>query len=95
MLVVIKVFRAFYPLIVGQVATDNTTTMYYINKQGGTYSLLLLYLVIHLWEWCYDYHVFPVSIHVSAEDKDIADRLSCMTVQTHEWECNISIFSLI
>ena len=97
-LVVIKAFRAFYPLVVGrgvQVAPYNMTTLYYINKQGGTHSLPLLYLAIHLWEWCYNHHIFPVAIHVSTEDNDVADRLSRLTTQTHEWILNDSMFSHI
>ena len=76
-------------------ATDNLTTLYYINKQGGTHSLTLLYLAIHLWEWCYDHHIFPVAVHVSTEDNNVADRLSCLNTQTYEWVLDDFVFSRI
>ena len=93
-LAVIKALRAFYPLVVGcrmQVATDNITTLYYINKQGGTHSLSLLYLAIHLWEWCYNHHIFPIAIHVSTEDNDVADHLSRLATRV----LNDSVFAHI
>uniref|UniRef100_A0ABM5FXC1 ribonuclease H n=1 Tax=Pogona vitticeps TaxID=103695 RepID=A0ABM5FXC1_9SAUR len=95
MLAVIKAFRAFLPIVQGrgvQVITDNTTTMHYINKQGGTRSQSLLYLTIHLWEWCYLHHVFPVAIHISTTANTLADRLSRLPYQTHEWELNPRVF---
>lgn len=64
LLAVIKVFLSFQTMLVGkgiQVTTDNTTTLHYINKQGGTHSLTLLYLTVHLWEWCYANHIYPCS----------------------------------
>lgn len=56
LLAVIKAFRAFEPPIAGQaiqLVADNTTVMFYVNKQGGTHLPSLLYLTMHLWEWCY------------------------------------------
>ena len=35
----------------GHVATDNTTVVFYINKQGGTQSHSLLHLVVDLFLW--------------------------------------------
>lgn len=61
---VIKAFRSIKTLIAGrgvQLVTDNTTFMYYINKQGGTHCLSLLYLAFVLWEWCYARRVFGCS----------------------------------
>ena len=90
-----KAFKAFLPLVQGQgvqVVTDNTTAMYYLNKQGGTCSRSLLLLTVILWEWCYWHHVFPVAIHVATEDNELADKLSRLTWQTHKWELNDSVF---
>ncbi|XP_078242251.1 uncharacterized protein LOC140708067 [Pogona vitticeps] len=92
---VIKAVRAFLPLLHGQaiqVVTDNTTTMHYINKQGGTCSLRLLYLAVLLWEYCYTNHIFPVAVHVPTADNQLADALSRLTTQTHEWELDPSVF---
>ena len=95
LLAVIKAFRSFLPLLRGrgvQLVTDNTTTMHYVNKQGGTRSHSLLYLSILLWEWCYRHHIYPVAIHVATEDNTVADTLSRLQHQTHEWELNPLVF---
>ena len=87
MLAVIKAFRAFLPLLrdkAVQVVTDNITTMFYLNKQGGTRSKSLLLLTIHLWEWCYQRHIFPVAIHISTSDNQLVDELSRCSFQSHE-----------
>ena len=79
LLAIIKVFHAFLLLMRGrvvQLATDNTTALFYVNKQGGTHSPSLLYLAVDLWEWCYSNHVFPVAVHISTEDNTLTDRLS-------------------
>ena len=51
----------------------------------------LLYLAVVLWEWCYK-HVFPIAIHISTEENDLADWLSRVPKQTHEWELDTSTF---
>ena len=93
---VIKAFRAFLPLLHGravQLVTDNTTTMHYINKQGGTHSMTLLYLAVILWEYCYTHHIFPIAVYVSTADNYLADSLSRLPTQTHEWELDTTVFS--
>ena len=95
---VIKAFRAFRRLVQGrgvQVVTDNTTTMYYINKQGSTRSISLLHLAVILWEWCYKHHVFPIAIHISTEENELADWLSRLPKQSHEWELDTPTFQEI
>ena len=95
-LAVFKALKAFFPLVRGrgvQVVTDNTTAMYYINKQGGTHSPSLLFLTVTLWEWCYQNHVFPVAVHLSTEDNFLADQLSRRLDQMHEWELDMSVFN--
>lgn len=79
LLTVIKAFRPFETLISGravQLVTNNTTVMYYVDKQGGTHSLSLLYLAVHLWEWCYTKHIFPIAVHVTMVDNALAVSLS-------------------
>lgn len=53
--------------------TDNTTVLFYINKQGGTLSLSLLYLAILLWELCYKRHIFPLAVYIATQDNYLAD----------------------
>ena len=53
LLAIFKAFWAFKRLLLGhvvQVATDNTTAVFYLNKQDGTCSQRLLYLTVQIWE---------------------------------------------
>ena len=67
-------------------ASDNTTAVFYLNKQG------LLYLTVQLWEWCYSHHIYPVVVHVASEDNVLADRLSRLQVCSHEWALDKEVF---
>ena len=75
-----------------QLATDNTTALFYVNKQGGTHSPSLLYLAVDLWKWCYSNHVFPIVVHLSMDNNTLADHLSQLPTRTHEWTLNDAIF---
>ncbi|XP_078243361.1 uncharacterized protein LOC144587247 [Pogona vitticeps] len=95
LLAIIKALRSFLPLVRGraiQLVTDNTTAMFYVNKQGGTRSKSLLFLSIHLWEWCYQEQIYPVAIHIATTDNIVADELSRRPTQNHEWELDSEIF---
>ena len=50
------------------IATDNTTVVAYINKQGGTHSNLLLRLVVDLFLWLQTQDItLPVCLNVIAD----------------------------
>ena len=55
------------------IATDNTTVVAYINKQGGTHSHLLLRLVVDLFLWLQD--ITLRARHIPCCLNVIADRL--------------------
>ena len=55
----------------------------------------LLYLSIHLWEWCYICHIYSVAIHISTSDNQLADDLSRRMGQTHEWELDNNVFQML
>ena len=75
-----------------QLATDNTTALYYVNKQGVTHSPSLLYLAVNLWEWCYSNHIFTIAVHISTDDNFLADDLSRLPTRTHKWSLNNAVF---
>ena len=66
-----------------QVITDNTTTMHYISKQGGTCSASLLFPTPYL-----------SSGNTRRHDNVLVNKLSRMTGQSHEWELNDKSFHL-
>ena len=48
------------------VATDNSTVVAYINKQGGTHSAEMCALLLKIMIWCHHYHI-PGCLNVMAD----------------------------
>ncbi|KAJ1168361.1 hypothetical protein NDU88_000287 [Pleurodeles waltl] len=80
--------KAFLPSLRGQsvqVLTDNTTTMWYINKQGGVGSYLLCREALRLWSWAKDHQICLVANHLAGVLNVRADSLSRQFSADHEW----------
>ncbi|KAJ7345417.1 hypothetical protein JRQ81_001367 [Phrynocephalus forsythii] len=75
-----------------QVVTDNTTALYYINKQGGTHSRTLLAITLELWEWGYRRNIFPVAVYIATHDNVLADHLNHLRHNSHEWSLHHQTF---
>lgn len=77
-------YRAFLPHLQNRVVavlTDNSTAMYYINKQGGVRSSPLCW---ELWEMCVAHGICLEASHLPGTRNGLADRLSC-SIQAHKW----------
>ncbi|KAJ7327248.1 hypothetical protein JRQ81_017007 [Phrynocephalus forsythii] len=97
LLAVIKAFKTYLRLLSGQVVqvvTNNTTTMHYMNKQGGTHSQGLLLLTVEFWEWCMRHRIYPIAVHLPGKE-NIADRLSRTTSISHKWKLHQDVFQSI
>ena len=46
------------------VATDNSTVVAYINKQGGTHSVEMCALLWKIMTWCHHYHITLKARHI-------------------------------
>lgn len=68
-----------------RIATDNTTAVWYINKQGGTHSLILVELVIEIWRLALYQGAFLKAEHIPGKDNIQADYLSRMHDHHTEW----------
>ncbi|KAJ1124818.1 hypothetical protein NDU88_003267 [Pleurodeles waltl] len=71
--------KAFLPSLRGQsvqVLSDNTTAMWYINKQGGVGSYLLCREALRLWSWANDHQIFLEANHLAGVLNVRADSLS-------------------
>ncbi|KAJ1131499.1 hypothetical protein NDU88_009835 [Pleurodeles waltl] len=80
--------KAFLPSLRGQsvqVLMDNTTTMWYINKQGGVGSYLLCREALRLWSWAKDHQIYLVANHLAGVLNVRADGLSRQFSADHEW----------
>ena len=88
--------KEFQDLCVGKivlVATDNTTVVAYINKEGGTKSAPLCALLWRILTWCSQRQVTLKARHIPGHLNVIADKLSRLgqTIQT-EWSLLPEVF---
>ena len=60
----------------GSFLTDNVSVMTFIDRQGGTHSIVLNDLASRLWAWCRAARIFPIASHIPGEENLIADFLS-------------------
>ncbi|KAJ1080239.1 hypothetical protein NDU88_000458 [Pleurodeles waltl] len=68
------------------IRTDNTTSMFYLNKQGGTRSLQLSQLAQDIWTWAIKHNISLKAEHVPGQTNVLADTLSRTVIPYHEWE---------
>ena len=76
---VIRALQHWVPLLQGHqvmIATDNSTVVSYINKQGGTRSPSLLHLTVELLLWLEAQHIVVRARHIPGCLNVIADHLS-------------------
>jgi ribonuclease HI len=87
---VINALKAWIPHVKGlqvMVATDNTSVVSYINKQGGTHSPTLLTYTQELLLWLASHEVTLRARHIPGRFNVIADRLSRRHQVIHtEWQ---------
>ena len=78
------------------VATDNTTVVSYINKQGGMKSGSLCALLWRLLSWCHPRGIVLRARHIPGHLNVIADKLSRhnQVIQT-EWSLSQEVFILL
>ena len=78
------------------IATDNTTVVAYINKQGGNHSHLLLWLVVDLFLWFQTQDITLRARHIPGCLNVKADRLSRLNqpIMT-EWSLHPEVVNLI
>ena len=73
------------------VATDNSTAVAYINKQGGTHSAEMSALLWKIMTWCHHYQITLKARHIPGCLNVMADLLSRLNqVQSTEWSTDLS-----
>ena len=89
----LKEFRDLFVNQIVLVATDNTTVIAYINKEGGMRSGSLCALLWRILTWCSQRQVTLKARHIPGRLNVIADKLSRLgqTIQT-EWSLLPEIF---
>jgi len=92
----LKAFVAYLTNKPVHVATDNTTVVAYINKQGGTRSWELCALLWRLLVWCRQKNIVLTARHIPGCLNVIADQLSRKGQALHtEWSLHPDIFRQI
>ena len=78
------------------IATDNTTVVSYINKEGGMRSGSLCALLWRLLSWCHPRGIVLRARHIPGRLNVIADKLSRhnQVIQT-EWSLDQQVFNLL
>ena len=94
LLAVERSLHSFQKLVKGKVIlvqSDNSTTVAYINKQGGTHSHSLCIHTIRLINWCRERAISLTAIHIPGVINILADDLSRGKTSNTEWILNHNI----
>ncbi|KAJ1202911.1 hypothetical protein NDU88_006706 [Pleurodeles waltl] len=86
--------KAFLPVVKGkvvQVFTDNTTAMWYCNKQGGVGSWTLCQEALRLWTWLEQQGMTLVVQHLAGSLNARAHELSRKCLEDHEWCLHLEV----
>ena len=77
------------------VRSDNTTTVAYVNRQGGTHSQSLWFVAKRLFTWCQRHGVTLQARHLPGKANTIADLLSRLQGAPTEWSLSPLVTPLI
>ena len=77
------------------VATDNSTVVTNINKQGGTHSAEMCALLWNIMTWCHHYHITLKARHIPGCLNVMADTSRSDQVQSTEWSLHPQVFKQI
>ena len=93
---VLKEFRTLRYKKTVLIATDNTTVVAYINKEGGMKSGSLCALLWRILSWCTRQQITVRARHIPGRLNVIADKLSRLgqTIQT-EWSLHPEVFQAV
>lgn len=74
---------------------DNTTTVAYINRGGGTHSKQLCDLARLLFDWCKDRNLSIQAIHLPGVQNTLADEQSRILLDSSDWRLIRTLFNSI
>ena len=77
------------------VATDNSTVVAYINKQGGTHSAEMCMLLWKIMTWYHHYHITLKARHIPGCLNVMADLSRSYQVQSMVWSLHPQVFKQI
>ena len=74
------------------VATENSTVVAYISKQGGTHSAEMFALLWKIMTWCHHYHITLKARHIPGCLTVMADLSRSNQVQSTKWSLHPQVF---
>ena len=80
-----KVFLKSQENVHVQIMTDNSTSVSYLNRMGGTKSVTLSNLALDIWRWCLRKAFHISAVHVAGLLNIFADPLSHFQLLSTEW----------
>ena len=78
-----------------RIKSDNTTAISYLNKKGGTHSMILNDMAVDIWEFCIDNGVHISAAHIPGKHNILADTASREFIDSAEWAIPQSNFDKI
>ena len=75
-----------------KVFCNNTTAMNYVNEMGGTESPICNGITTTIWDWCVANDAWITCSHILGKENTMADVVSCIVNDRHEWKLNVHIF---
>jgi hypothetical protein len=74
---------------------DNTSAISYINKMGGSTSLVLSSLAFDLWQWCLERSITVEANHLPGRLNTVADYESRAGPDSSDWQLDPVVFQKI
>ena len=74
---------------------DNTTAVAYVNRLGGTHSLVLSNLALALWEWAQKNNIMLSAEHYAGHLNTVADWESRHFRDASNWRLDQNVFSFL
>ena len=71
---------------------DNSTAVAYINKKGGTHSVLCDALAVKIWQWAIPRNIWLSAVFIPGESNVVADFYSRCPTDNTEWQLNPVVF---
>ena len=71
---------------------DNSTAVAYINKEGGTHSVLCDALAVKIWQWAIPQNIWLSAAFIPGESNVVADFYSRCPNDNTEWQLDHVVF---
>ena len=71
---------------------DNSTAVVYINKKGGTHSVLCDALAVKIWQWAIPRNIWLSAVFIPGESNVVADFYSRCPNDNTEWQLDPVVF---